>query len=306
MADDALSPESDIKSALETADWGREVNPPAEPETPAAPATETPPEVDESAALARERGWKPKEDWVGDQSKWIDASAYNEKYERLLPLRLDKDNRKLAAELRAANDRIAELSKKSGEWEKFQTEQADARAKLRRDTLLMERRQAIEDHDTDKLMQVDDELLDLRVKESTKPTRQTTEAQVDPAVKRTLEDFVNDNPVFKDARMGAVLSEQATLMRASGSQLRGRDFLDEAMDRVKRMYPEQFRNGAPARRHPLGETGGTPTGGGGRRTRTWNDLKPEAKEALDKFISSTPGATREGILKSAGEEYFRT
>jgi hypothetical protein len=73
------------------------------------------------------------------------------------------------------------------------------------------------------------------------------------------------------------------------------------------MYPERFNGGgAPVRRHPMGETGGSPTGGRTARGRSWNDLKPESKAALEKFIQTTPGSTREGILKAASPDDFRS
>ena len=296
---------------IEDADWGRDVN--VEPTdtqatTPQStePAAQAVQEADPAAELARTRGWIPESEWHGPKDRWVDASAFNERYETVLPV-VQKENKKLATELAQMRQQFALLQNKASEWDKFQAQQQESQRALRVDTLKMERKQAIENGDTDALIRVDDELMKMNVAEATRPQAPPRPA-VDPVGMRIVTEFIADNEAYKDQKMQSVLSEQATVMRLTGSPLTGRELLEEAHDRVKRMYPERFNgpNGAMVRRHPLGETGGAPTGGRTARGKTWNDLKPEVRTALEKFIQTTPGSTREGILKSAGPEYFRS
>ena len=296
---------------IEDADWGRDVNveptdTQAEASPSAEPAAQAVPEVDEAAQLARTRGWIPESEWHGPKDRWVDAQAFNERYETVLPV-VQKENKKLSNELLTLRQKVAEFERKSGEFDKWQADQQASQRALRVDTLKMERKQAIEQGDTDALIRVDDELLKLNVAEATRPQPPARPA-VDPVGMRIVTEFIAENEQFKDTKLQSVLSEQATLMRLTGSPLMGRELLEEASDRVKRMYPERFNGGGAAamRRHPLGETGGAPTGGRTARGKTWNDLKPEVRTALEKFIQTTPGSTREGILKSAGPEYFRS
>ena len=299
-------------SELDAADWGRDAVPAQTDAAETASTTsedgtretssEQVTEVDADAETATKRGWVPKEQWRGPEERWVDARAFNERYESVLPV-VQKENAKLASELRAQQAELAELRRQAQEWQKSQQDQERARAQLRLDTLKMERKTAIENQDWDTVVRVDDELLDLKVTEKTAP--KPSAPPQDPEVKRILLNFAQENPIFdKDEEMAQVLAEQVTVMRASGSPLKGRELLDKAKERVQRMYPERF-GAIPRRQHAMAETGGSPSGGRSTVGKQWNDLKPEYREANDRFIKTTPGITRDDIVKNAPPEAFR-
>jgi hypothetical protein len=302
---------------IDNADWGtsRNVEPtqaPGEQTDAGNGATDVGsggPEVDPGRDLAIQRGWVPEEQWKGPKERWVDSGSFNERWEQVLPV-VQKENKKLNEALKQANARIDELTRRSEGFTKNAQEQEATQRIVRVETLKMERKAALENGDTDALMRIDNDLLDLKVDERLQARTQPQAPAVDPSAVRILQEFSDDNPILSSDRdMQSAVAEQVWVMRQSQTPLRGRELLDKAMERVQRMYPEKFQrngNAEPIRRHPIGETGFSPTGQRASPKRTWNDLKPEARAALDKFVATTPGATREGILASAGPEYFRS
>lgn len=303
---------------IESADWGTSRN--VEPTQ--APGEQTDAgngdggqstggaEADPGRELAIQRGWVSESDWKGPKERWVNSDAFNDRYEQVLPV-VQKENKKLNAELKQALAEIDNLKRQTAGFTKTAEEQQQTQRIVKLETLKMERKSALENADTDALMRIDDELLELKVADRLNGQRQLPQQQqVDPAAMRILQDFANDNPVFvQDKDLESALAEQIVVMRAAKSPLVGRELMDKAAERVRRMYPERFQrngNSEPVRRHPLGETGFAPSGARSSPQRTWNDLKPDVRQALDKFVATTPGATREGILKSAGPEYFRS
>ena len=77
--------------------------------------------------------------------------------------------------------------------------------------------------------------------------------------------------------------------------------LELAKDMVKRMYPEQFNS---ARRTSMAESAGE-SSVTRMAKRSWSDVKPEIREDYEQMLRTTPGLTKEGLLKRFPAEYFR-
>ncbi len=260
------------------------------------------------AELAKSRGWVAEKDWKG-KGKWVSASEYNERHETLLP-HLARENRTLRERERERDARLQAAEAEIAEFRKFRDEQAEARTKIEHQTLLSQRAQAIENNDTQRIVEIDDQLMDLKVQAKTAPKPQQKQAnQVDPNVKRILDDFLEENPMFKDPDMQEALNEAAVLMRASGSQLQNRDFLEKAKGKVQRWYPDKFTT---PRRPAMAEMSGSPSSAASNAKRSWNSLKPDAREALDSFIANSVvhqkmglEKARASVLANADDSYFR-
>lgn len=251
----------------------------------------------EREALAA--GWVPKDEWKGDPARWRDAETFVDAKNRILPL-VRKENESIRRE-------NADLKARIERMEAREREQDAARENLTIETLKIERKQALENQDYDRVTQIDEKLIDSAAKEAvkkvTKPENGAAQ-QIDPQVQETWNRFVSENEWIKNERAQAVLMEKMVVMRQAGSTLIGRAMLDEAKDRIRREYPEWF---PAARRTGMAESGGY-NGAARGQTRSWNDLKPDVKQALEDFIESTPGVTKEALLKRAAAnptEYFR-
>ena len=258
------------------------------------------------SALAKSRGWVEEKDWKG-KGAWTDAKSFNERYEHIMPV-VSRENKRLRAEMLERDQSLADMRSEMDQLRKFQQEQSEARAQIEQQTLMAERASALEQGDYQRVVVIDDKLLDMKVAAKAAPKPQPKTNQVDPAIKRTVDDFLDDNPVFRDPEMKEALNEAAVLMRASGSPLQNREFLDKAKTKVERWYPDKF---VAPKKTSMMEMNGSPGHARGNG-RTWNDLKPEYREALDAFIRNSTvhkamglEKARASILKNADDSSFR-
>jgi hypothetical protein len=288
---EVVFPENDTAGASETAD--PVVSAPADENAGAGELSGIDPTVLESAKAA---GWVPKAEWKGDPKKWKPAEEYVAFRDSVLPL-VQRENRSLRDENRALLARLERL-------EAADRERAERGEALSLETLQFERQQAAEMQDWKKVGEIDDRLIEAKVKKVVKPALEQQRPAIDPAANRIWSEFVSENDWANDPRMQQVITEKLIVMRQAGTPLVGRDLLEEAKDRIRREYPERF-NTRRERPPAMTETAGV-NGSGGSRSYRWSDLRPEVKQALEPMIGQS-GITREALLKRCAanpKEYF--
>lgn len=263
--------------------------------------------ADDSAAeeaLARARGWVTKDKWRGGPNHhWVDAAAFNRMHERREPERLRRVVEQLQSEAEAMRVEIEENRK-------FREEFSKSREQIHIDTLRAQRTQALRDGDVDAFDRIDREIDELRASARAEPAPKPMPQRqpVDEATQNLLYDFLDENPQFRDPKLGSFLTAAGKDLRESGYQAKGREFLDAAKEMVMGRFPQYFQT--PRRQAPMAETGGTTIPMNGRK-RTWNDLKPDARVQFDNFIRTTPELSglkledaRSRLLANAGSDYF--
>ena len=253
---------------------------------------------DEVETEARKAGWVPKDRWNKNPDHWRPAKDFLDVRDKVLPV-VQRENKALRERLEIQGARLEALERQQANYDQ-------QRQALGKETLKYERQQALQNGDHAKVNEIDAKLIDVAVTERTRPTPQ--QPQIDPEVNRIWTDFAQENEWVQDPKMQRVLFAQLKTMRESGTDIAGREMLEEAKEFITRLYPERFtRESSPSRRNSaMAETGGS--GGASRSgTRTWNDLKPEVKAALEPMVGEY-GMTREGILKQCAQDpvqYFR-
>ena len=263
------------------------------------------PADDGSEREARDSGWVPKDKWKGPPERWRPAKEFLEVRDTVLPV-VQKENKALKRQLEEAGNRIAALEAKD-------RENAEKRTKLDREALKYERKQALENGDHDRVNEIDGAIIDAAV--AAKTNAQVQQPQIDPEVQRTWNEFASDNEWVQKPKMQRVLFAQLKAMRESGTDIQGREMLDEAKDFLKRLYPDEIEPARAAdpepRRRPsaMAETGGS-NGATRSRSYSWSDLKPEAREALEPMMQEF-GLTKEGVLRRCASDpnpsqYFRS
>ena len=245
---------------------------------------------------ARNAGWVPKEEWKGDPARWRDAATYVDARNHVLPV-VQKENKALRSEMAQMRAELAELRR-------IESERAQQREQLTVETLKLERRQALENQDYDRLTELDDKLMKAGVQEALIKAQPKQQA-IDPAVQELWNDFASENEWLKNDEAKEVFIEKMWNLNAMNKQLVGRPLLDKAKDRVRREFPELFPGSTP--RRGMAESGGF-NGASRGQTRTWNDLKPEVRGPLEQWIEDTPGMTKAGVLKHCAADpktYFQ-
>lgn len=254
-------------------------------------------EVPDIEARARAQGWRPKEEFKGDVSKWKDAQTYVEVGEQFMPVAIER-NRALEdkfgrteAELRAVRAELSEMKQTFNDYREFASNGEKRAYERAKQELLARRDVAVQHADTETFKQVEGELAELaktiptaRV-ETTKPNGAGNGVQApDPTITRWVEEntwFTSDKELNAFAR-----NHDAYLLEAKpGMSVSER--LAAVKAKTKGEFPEKFDN--PLRDAPstvAASNGGTP-----RKTnkRSYDNLPPEAKKACDKYVKQFAG-----------------
>lgn len=182
------------------------------------------PQYTESEARAMEQGWVPKDQWSGE-GKWRDAESFLDRGE--LFGKIDAQNRKLKSTEQALHALQQHYAKV-----------ADTEYKRALETLQNKKKAAILDQDPDAIVQLDDEIADLKL------VKQSAPAPVQQAAPEPSPEFVaweQKNSWYRDSgpmrayadRLGIELSNQGK----SPSEI-----LRAVSDTVRKEFPNKFVN----------------------------------------------------------------
>jgi hypothetical protein len=227
---------------------------------------------------AREQGWRPKDEFDGDASKWVSAETFVAKGELI--------------------DKIESLGKKLKDSEKTINMLKDHHARVKETEfrnavafLKAQKKEAYEQGDVDRIIELDDKIAEFRETEK----RQKEEIAAQSSNGSTHPDFeawVSENKWYdKDTEMrGDADSIGATYKRNNPSKT-ANEVLDYVTTRIKKLYPEKFQNQNRNRPSAV-EGGGTRTGS----SRDSFSLTDEEARVMNTFI-------RNGVMTK--EEYIK-
>lgn len=225
---------------------------------------------------AREQGWRPKDDYEGDPSKWVSAETFVAKGELI--------------------DRIESLGKKLKESEKTIKMLADHNTKVKEsefkravEFLKAQKKVAYEQGDVDKIIELDDKLAEVREVQKTQGNAEAAPAN-DPHP--DFLDWASDNKWYdRNSEMRADADTFGEAYLRNNPKKTPKEVLEFVTTKIKKAYPEEFSN--PNRSRPSGVEGG-----GGTRQATSRDsfsLTEEESTVMNSFV-------RKGIMTK--EEYI--
>lgn len=264
----------------------------------------------ESRATAM--GWQPKEKFKGLEGEFVDAEAFVKKGEEILPI-LRANNRRLVDEVTGMKKTLDQAQRANQELQQsveglkeFQADIALERLKSKKRDLSKQLKEARSEENTELEEQLEEQLSTVNeaVKEYTKPAAKTQPAaktESAPQPDPNLQAWMQDNPWFQnDSKKTAMSMGIAEELRKAGSELTGRDFLDE----VARQTEEFFAEPRQSSRVESGRGGAR-----GRSGKGFADLPDDAKKGCLKFERDLVGPGK--TYKTADEwrahyakEYF--
>ncbi len=280
----------------------------------AAPAAATPQVV----AKARGLGWVPKEEFRGDESRWVDADTFVKRGEEIMPIlkqnnhRLENEVSDLSTQLAAAQVAIKESQTAMADLIKLQTESTLQAVKDTKKQLRSQLRAAREAENFAAIEEIEeqlDEVADTQRKieakvEKPAPTPAPAPAANTPKVDPEFTAWMRDNPWFgKDKRKTALMIVEGEELRADPTNrgLVGRPFYDAAAEAAERLVN-------PKATHSKVETGtgsGTPsTDKGGNAVKTYADLPADAKKACDDWEKKLVGSNKAFKDKAAWQKHY--
>lgn len=264
------------------------------------------PELQAVEDRARRQGWRPKEEYRGDPSRWVDARTFVLRGEAELPI-LRERFRKIDTEFSATRTELNDVKKKLTEATEVLVEfrdmsrNAEQRAYDRaKDELRQRQREAVQEASPEKFDAAQRQIDALPQPAPVPPKRPEPVAAAvgalppgagpDPV---TLQ-WINDNPWFNiDRPMHdyALYEDREIKMEFPGWSVA--EQLAEVRQRTMDKFPEKFGNtrrrtpsAVAASAAPLPKTKG----------KTVKDLPDDAKAALERFKKQIPGYKEQEYL----------
>lgn len=238
---------------------------------------------------AREMGWRPKEEFRGDESKWVDAETFVSRGEHFLPIikadreKLRTENLSLKASLEETRKIVQASQEAIEELKAYQSAETKRQVELARKDVARQLKEARELGDTESEIALLEQLTDLREAKAaaapapaSKPAEPT--APVPAAEDPVFTQWKEDNPWFaSNPRQRGLAMGIAEEIRAANPTLVGKKFFDKLTEEMQ-PYLNPEGEGRPASK----VNGGRPSasaGPAGERKRTFADLPADAKEA---------------------------
>jgi hypothetical protein len=245
------SPETDVSAVVEVAEK-------VETQTP---------EHSESEVVALEKGWRPKEEYEGDPKKWVDADEFLRRGELFDKIDL------MGRELRETKKTLRMLQSHHESVRETEFQRALQELKL-------EKKQAYEEGDHEKVIELDDKLLDLRMEQKEEATAARQQPmEPDP---RFVACVTRNKWYSSDAELRAFGDEVGVSHAKANPDKSPEEVLKYVEERVRKVYPDKFVN---ARRTAPGAV----LGGGKSGVATKKDeyaLSEEEHKVMMTFVRS--------------------
>lgn len=255
---------------------------------------------DTVAREATSMGWKPKDQWKGDPTLWVDADEFVARGKRILPL-VRKENERLTSQLEETRRQLADLKKDNSDLassvrsivEHQQTE-IKRQVKERLDALKVAKADALEEGDFKRAARLDSQIDDLK-EAATAPPPPAPKKDDPPKpgfVKEPfLAEFEAENSWLGNDPEKTGLFVGICQKLGKEGKLYGRAMLDEAKDRM-----DTLLEGKPAQKGSKSEPGSGSHGGtgrsGGRSEKSYASLPAEAKAVCDRQAEKLVGPNR--------------
>lgn len=239
------------------------------------------PELSPVEQKALEMGWRPKEEWTGEEDDFISAETFVAR--KPLFDRIEHQNK----ELKQVKQALNALQEHHLKVKEIAVQEAY-------DKLKAEKREALIEGDADKVIELDEKLADLRERE------RSEKAQLQAPSQTINEDFavwVEKNKWYVDSSKKELrdYADTAGVMIAHNHPgYTPAQILKEVEKQVKMQFKEHFTN---ERKNQPSAVEGSTSRNTGRASKESLDLSDDEVRVMNKILRVTPGLTKEQYLK---------
>lgn len=227
---------------------------------------------------AREQGWRPKEEFDGEPSKWVSAETFVAKGELI--------------------DRIESLGKKLKDSEKtikmlseHHTKVKESEFKRAVEFLKSQKKAAYESGDVDRIIELDDKIAEVR--DTQKAQKQQEAVNAEPETHPAFQSWVSENKWYeKNSEMRSDADAFGEAYARNNPDKTPTEVLEFVTRKIKKAYAEEFQN--PNRNRPSGVEGGSGNRQGASRDSF--TLTEEESRVMNTFV-------RNGVMTK--EEYIK-
>lgn len=222
---------------------------------------------------ARSGGWVPKEEYHGDENKWVDA----DEFVRRGPLfkKIDTQTRELK-----------EVKKALDQLKAHHANVKETAFKEALDTLKAQKREAFVDGDPDKIIEIDEKIADTKEEQRRYAASRVEEVRQNvqtDAVHPEFAAWTNRNTWYESSKPMRAFAD-ALGVELGGKGLSPSEVLKEVEKQVKEEFPNKFRN---PNRDKAGSVEGTGKGGG--KSGGEYQLTAMERQIMDRFV-------RQGVM----------
>lgn len=222
--------------------------------------------------VAREGGWRPKDDWEGDPDLWVNAAQFNMRGQLMNRIKTQ------SKQLHKQESEISTLKQGFQEFQTHAKKLAENEYKQQIAQLKDVKKQALEDNDYDAVVEVDERMADLKESKKEEATQPPPE---EPEYVPEVMDWVAENPWYEDDKvMQGAADAMAAQVRAENPEASPRAILDETAKRVK----ARFQTKNQERVNPM--TASTNTGRPAKKAYGKSDLNEEQLKIGQRFVKA--------------------
>lgn len=236
------------------------------------------PQYTEVELKAMEQGWRPKEEFSGDEHEFIDAAEFV----RRQPL-FDK--------IEHMGKELKETKKVLNSLQEHHKKVKETEYKRALEELKTAKKQALEDGDADKLLAVDDAIAEVRTAQL-QAQQVVSQPQVDPRFTAWTEKnkwYISNTEMREFADAVGLQHAQRNPEKAP------EEVLEYVVNQVKRAYADKFTN--PKRTQPTAVEGGDPgTSNKGSKTDSF-ELTEEERRVMNSFVRANVMTKEEYITE---------
>lgn len=237
----------------------------------------------EFEAEASKMGWVPEDKFRGDKSRWVDAKTFVERGHEVLPI--------VKAELRKTRDELEQVKQAAQEFQAL-TQQARDREvgewKAKYEEAIRAKKEALDQGNGEAFIEAEANQKEL---EAHRP-QPKQEVKVDPVFAQ----WRGENSWY-GTDVEKTMEANLIGYRLAKSGLRGRDLYDKVSEELqgKAREVEGMDRGSPQRG---GRASGTQ-----RKTRSYENLKPEFRKACDNMVKRL-NIKRDDYIAKCDDEAF--
>jgi hypothetical protein len=238
-------------------------------------------------AEALEQGWVPQDQWHGRPEDWTDADTFVKRGREINPIlrkSLDREKaerRRLEAELTSLRGTVAEMAEFRNKMETaiYDRALADYKAQLKAARI------EGDDNTVDQVQDAIDALKENKPKPKVMPTSEPTTPTVHPAVAP----WMQQNPWYTEANSdmvnyaNGVVLEEVTKARKMNTPMDVEETLHLVSAKVRRMFPDKFRQASSAGMFESGRGAGSGTAAKGG---SFASLPQDVKAQFERFYSA--------------------
>jgi len=251
--------------------------------------------------LAGDIGWVPKEKFRGDPEKHIDAETYYKKGEFVLPL-VKKQRDEFKAHAEKSDKTIAELKSAMADFQKFTEAAAERKVtdlKSEIATLKDARAEAVASGDKEAFRQAE-KAIDERTEALANAKEVKKEAKEAPADKTgdpEFEAWVAENDWYKsDAKRRRLANAIGLDLTADNPDLKGRALFKAVSEEMERIEAEKSGT------ERAGPQRGGKASGTNSKSKTFDNLLPEYKQAFNRFEKNGIKMTKEQYMANCDSD----